>query len=633
MSTAAIPQPKVKQLLPETWTARWITPPQADFQIPAGSRPAHELSTIFELTELPSSAWLFATAAGVYEAFLNGHRVGAQELTPGSTSYDETLYAQVYPVADQLQIGTNELRFVLSDGWYWGQVGAHRSEANWGDHLGILAELQVNTDTGQRAVVVATDDKWLARPSQITRASLMDGQTTDFTAPIAEALPVLVDRVVAPTPTASPAPPVIVAQVLKPKSVTQLSDSEWIVDFGQNASGWVRLSDLGPAGTVTEIDFGEYLNPKGELETSHLDSVRPGEGRCVFRQQDVVISDGTGRVFEPRHTVHGFQFARVRRSGHGFDPNSIEMQVVHTDLAPTGTFECSNADLNRLYEMSRWSFLGNAVDVPTDCPTRERLGWTGDYQVFAPTATRLFDVLGFSRKWLQSVRDDQLPDGRISSFSPDHRRLKGNLGQQMAMMAGAAGWGDAIVYVPWQMYRSYGDTQVLEENWEAMKRWVDWAAETAATKRHQSRVELSDKPAPHEEFIWDGSFHWGEWLEPVPKAADGTRVGEMQVNPHLWFTADKGEVATAYLYLSALRIAEIAWVTGRNSEAAHYAELAAHVRAAWLTEYFDEEGHTKSDTQASYVRALAFDLIPGEMKPAAVARLVELIRAADTHLG
>ena len=226
------------------------------------------------------------------------------------------------------------------------------------------------------------------------------------------------------------------------------------------------------------------------------------------------------------------------------------MQVVHTDLRRTGTFACSDDDLNRLHEIADWSFRGNAVDVPTDCPTRERLAWTGDYQIFAPTATRLYDVLGFSRKWLRSVRDDQLDDGRIANFSPDGRRIKHHLDDQFAMMTGSAGWGDAIVAVPWELYESYGDEQVLAENWDAMVRWVEWALEKARTERHHAASQQTPEPEPFEEYLWDGTFHWGEWTEPKERAADGTLIDPIKTNPMAWFMADKGEVGTAYLYRS-----------------------------------------------------------------------------------
>lgn len=612
-------------LLDPDWSARWISPVEQD-NAGYGQRPAQLLSTTFELASAPTAARLYATALGIYEAFLNGQRVGTTELAPGATSYDRTVYAQAYDASGLLRAGTNRLELVLSDGWYRGQVAAFRIPAGWGTTLAVRAELHADG-----ALVASSGPQWTSQPSEIIRADLMDGQTTDFQVEPSPTVPVLVDQVEAPPTSWSPAPPVRVVETSAPVAVTRVADGTWVADFGQNASGWIRLADLGPAGTRTTIDYGEYVGPDVDLDTSHLDSMKPGEPPIRFVQRDEVISAGGGEAFEPRHTVHGFRYARLAREGD-LDPTALAMQVVHSDLVPTGSFECNDPDLTRLWEVARWSFRGNAVDIPTDCPTRERVGWTGDYQVFISTATRLYDVLGFSRKWLQSVRDDQLDDGRIANFSPDGRRVKHNLGEQFAMMTGSAGWGDAIVEVPWQLYLAYGDRQALAENYDAMVRWVDWALGTARSARHPSRVERSAEPLPHEQYLWDGSFHWGEWCEPKPKAADGTPIDPLQTNPMAWFMADKGEVGTAFLHRSAATLARIAGLLGHAESAARYHQAAEQVREAWRTEFLTADGRTTTDTQASYVRALSFGLMPAELRDAAAARLAELVAETGDHL-
>lgn len=621
-------------LLDRDWTAAWISPVEND-DPGYGARGAHVLRRRFDLPDGSSevvSARLYSTALGVYEAFVNGERAGSAELSPGSTSYDRTLYAQANDVTELLGAHDNVLEIVLSDGWYRGQVGAFRIPAGWGTTLGARAELHVEFADGTRTVIT-TDGEWTSARSMITRADLMDGQTTDLTrAPVPE-VPALVGAVEGPAISWSPAPAIRVVESRPVTRITRPDDRTWVLDFGQNASGWVRLDDLGPAGTRTVIDYGEFVGADGDLDTSHLDSTRPGEPRKVFVQRDEIVSRGGDDVFEPRHTVHGFQYARVRREGAPFDPASARMQVVQTDLRRTASFESSSPDLNRLHEIVDWSFRGNAVDVPTDCPTRERLAWTGDYQVFSPTAARLYDVLGFTRKWLRSVRDDQLDDGRIANFSPDGRRIKLKLDDQFAGMTGSSGWGDAITFVPWEMYRAYGDPRVLEENWDAMVRWVEWVAGAARDNRHPSRIERSADPLPHEQFLWDGTFHWGEWTEPVPKAEDGTRLDPIKTNPMAWFMADKGEVGTAYFHRSAQILADAAAVLGRDADAERYARLARDVREAWRTEYLVDSGRTVQDTQAAYVRALSFGLVPEPLRAAAASRLVELIRQADTHLG
>ncbi|MFK4836666.1 family 78 glycoside hydrolase catalytic domain [Microbacterium sp. ZW T2_14] len=616
-------------LLDQDWTARWISPVQTDDPGP-GRRAAHTLAVAFELPVGVASARLYSTALGVYEAFVNGERAGAAQLSPGTTSYDRTLYAQASDVGDSLRTGANRLEIVLSDGWYRGQVGAFRTPAEWGDALGARAELHVALEDGSTRVV-RTDGDWTSAPSVITQADLMAGQTTDFRAGTAPAVPVLVDQVAAPPIAWSPAPPVRVVESRAVVSVREVRDGVWVADFGQNASGWVTLRDLGVAGTTTVLEYGEFRDATGDLSTSHLDSHRP-DATMVFVQRDEVVSAGDGAVFEPRHTIHGFQYVRITREG-AFDPTTLEMQVVHTDLARTGSFVCSDPDLTRLHELADWSFRGNAVDIPTDCPTRERLGWTGDYQIFAPTATRLYDVSGFTRKWLRSVGDDQLDDGRIANFSPDGRRVKLHTDAQFAMMTGSAGWGDAITAVPWEMYTAYGDRSVLADNWDAMVRWVHWALATASGSRHPSRVQRSSEPQPHEQYIWDGSFHWGEWIEPKRKRADGTLIDPVQDNPQAWFMADKGEVGTAFLHRSLDTVARAAAILGRDDDAVEFGELAARVRDAWRTEFLAADGRTAADTQAAYVRALSFGLIPDDLREASAARLVELIREAGGHLG
>jgi len=613
------------------WTASWITPVEEE-DPGYGCRPAYILSTHFDLPAGALSARLYATALGVYTASVNGARAGTAELSPGSTSYDRTLYAQAFDVAHSLKPGRNRVDIELSDGWYRGQVGAFRLPAGWGTTLGARAELHIELRDGTRKVI-RTDGSWTSAPSMTTRADLMDGQSLDLRKPAEPAATVLVDRVEAPPIDWSPAPPVRVIDSRPPKDVHEIRPGVWVADFGQNASGWIRLVDLGPDGTRTVIEYGEHLDPDGDLSTSHLDSHRPGEPARIFSQRDEVTAGPAGAVFEPRHTVHGFQYARISREGAPLDASALSMQIVHSDLHQTGDFACSDNDFNRLHSIGEWSFLANAVDVPTDCPTRERLAWTGDYQVFISTATRLRDVLGFSRKWLRSVRDDQLEDGRVTNFSPDGRRIKNNLDDQFAMMTGSAGWGDAIVAVPWELYKAYGDEAVLIENWDAMVRWVQWALEMARTTRHHARTQLNVEPEPFEQYLWDGTFHWGEWTEPKKRDANGKLIDPVQDNPMAWFMEDKGEVGTAHLYRSASTLSHAAGVLGRLEDAAHYAETAKSIRQAWQAAYLHTDGTTVTDSQASYVRALAFGLLPDEARSTAVDRLVELIRSADTHLG
>src|SRR5262249_35184320 len=238
----------------------------------------------------------------------------------------------------------------------------------------------------------------------------------------------------------------------------------------------------------------------------------------------------------PRHTTHGFQYVRVEGHPHRLTPDDVSGVVVHTDFRRTGWFRCSDARVTRFHEITEWSFRDNACDIPTDCPQRERAGWTGDWQVFIPTAAFLFDVAGFSRKWLRDLAVEQLDDGCILNFAPDpYKRIAANVGEFWRAMQGSSGWGDAIVMVPWAQYLAYGDRDVLAELWPAMVRWIDYAAEIARTQRHPERAAARPTAAPHEQYLWDGGYHWGEWLQPGQEA-------------HSQHGAAHGALGTALLY-------------------------------------------------------------------------------------
>lgn len=611
--------------LPARWTASWISP--AEHPSTGVDRPAYVLEHRFELEAAVSAAWLHATALGVYEAFVNGARVGDHELAPGFTSYDETLYAQTYDVGPMLQRGQNTVTFVLSDGWYRGCVGGLQRRNVWGDVTGVLAQLDVELQDGTEVCIV-TDETWTSRVASVLRADLMRGQTTDFSRPPGPINRVRMGVVSAPAPTASPAPPVRRVERL-PVTLTLLEPGVSIADVGQNISGWIRLDDLGDPGSITVLTHGEHLDAHGDVTTAHLDLHSPQGDEVACHQVDEVIAGPEPEVFEPRHTVHGFRYVRIEHPGRELHASAVTAIAVHTDMERSGWFECDDERLNRLHDAAVWSFRGNAVDIPTDCPTRERSGWTGDFQVFLPTALRMFDVVGFSRKWLQSVRDDQYENGSPAMFSPDSERMKRDPSNPQRMGGGSAGWGDAVVSVPWALYQHSGDITLLAENWESMQAWVDYALAAARGHRHPVRVERSPAPATHEAFVWDGPFHFGEWCEATPISPPGTDVADAY---QALLRADQGDVGTAFLHRTATQMERIATALGHPNRADHYGDVARRARSAWVREFLTPEGRTRRDTQASYVRALDFGLIPDDLVPAAVERLVELINNNDGHL-
>jgi alpha-L-rhamnosidase len=600
------------------WSARWIEPVESDAPGPPGFRRAHALRTTWRHDGRARSARVYATAHGVYELFLNGARVGDLELTPGFTSYAKRLQVQAYDVSGLLRTGENELRAVLSDGWFRGQLGATKEHDVYGSTLALLAQLEVDGEP-----IVTTDAQWESAPSNIVSADLMEGQHTDLriTDDAQEWKAVRVVDHDYGVLCASPAPPVRRVETIRPRAVTRLDNGHHVLDLGQNINGWLRLTDLGPRDTTLTLTHGESLDDTGDVTTEHLRSIDYMTQQPLSAGQvDVVISDGTTTEFEPRHTTHGFQYARVEGHPGPLTTDDVTGVVVHTDLRRTGWFRCSDARLDRLHDAADWSFRTNACDIPTDCPQRERAGWTGDWQLFAPTAAFLYDVAGFSTKWLRDLAADQRADGAVRNFAPDPAPAGADNHPIKTFLEGSAGWGDAAVLVPWAMWRSYGDRRLLEEQWPSMVAWVEYQATAARAGRHQSRIQRSQTPAPHERYLWDTGFHWGEWCEPDA----GDHWADLG--------RDFGIIATAYFACSARTLAKAAAVVDRMADADHYDTVARNATDAWRTEYIDDHGNLRSDRQADHVRALAFDLVPQELRASTAKRLVELVDEAGGHL-
>ena len=612
------------------WTARWIEPAHETTAEP-GSRPTHLLRTEFELPAAPLRARLHITAHGIYEAWLGAGRVGDAELTPGYTEYSDRLQVQTYDVTDQLAAGTNSLTVELSDGWFRGQVGIFRVHDQWGETTALLAQLEVDCADGS-TVVVATGDDWRSTATRHL-ADIIAGETIDLRETAASELVPGADvsrwNAVRETEigltqlVASPAPPVRRVQQVPPVTITRRGERQ-IVDFGQNLVGWARVSNLGPSGTEITLTFAEALDPAGDVTQRNLEPDLPFmPHRLSAGQVDHLISDGDAhRAVETRHSTHGFRYVAIDGLAHDLAATDITAIVVHTDLRRTGTFACSDDDLNRLHEAALWSFRGNAIDIPTDCPVRERAGWVGDWQIYFPTAAYLYDVAGFSTKWLRDVAVNQFDDGAIANQAPAPRD-EVKLGNGAAMN-GSSGWGDAIVIVPWEQYQAYGDARVLEEFWPNMVRWIEFVRRSAQNGRHESRIVRNPVALDHERYLWDTGFHWGEWLEPEDPHNPMTFESLM--------TADKGDVATAYFRRSTHLMAQIAHVLDKPDDAALYAALSEEVRQAWELEFIDSEGFVSPATQANCVRALQFDLVPVLLRGRTADQLARLVRENDNHV-
>ncbi|GHF53797.1 alpha-L-rhamnosidase [Amycolatopsis bartoniae] len=551
-------------LSPGDWSARFVSPAGLD-------GPAPILSRAFVLRPGVVSARLYATAHGVYQAELNGQRVGDLVLAPGWTSYRHRLRYQTYDVTPLLSEGENSLDVTLGNGWFRGRLGWTGGRAHYGDRLALLAQLEVTYADGTRETI-GTDETWTARTGAIQADDLYDGQHTDFTAAPVSGTVEVVDagfgRLVAPE-----GPPVRVTEILPAVRTWQSPSGRTLVDFGQNLVGWVRLTVRGP-GEVT-VRHAEVLE-NGEL------SVRPL--RSAKATDTYVLPEGVHTV-EPCFTFHGFRYAEVTGAAE-FEAEAV---VVGSDLRRTGWFECSDQELEQFHRNVVWGMRGNFLDVPTDCPQRdERLGWTGDIQIFSPTATFLFDAAGFLSSWLADLAADQHPDGAVPFVIPDVLR---------DAEPTATAWGDAAVVVPWVLYRRYGDVRVLERQFESMRGWVDKIASLTT------------------DGVWAGGFQFGDWLDPDAPPDDPFAA-----------KADPDVVATAHLARSAELVAEAARVLGYDP--AHYEKLAAATRDAFARHYVTAAGRVLSDAPTVYALALEWALLPtASQRRAAGERLADLVRA------
>ncbi|MGN6219199.1 MAG: family 78 glycoside hydrolase catalytic domain, partial [Microbacterium sp.] len=520
-----------------------------------------------------SRARIYATAHGLYELELNGTRVGDQELAPGWTAYESRLRYQTYDVTTLLRPGANAIGAWLGDGWWRGYLGWDGRRELYGTELGVFVQVEIEYADGERQVAASGSD-WRSAAGPMTSADLYNGE--DFDARVHDPAwstagfddsawaPVAVRELDRGTLVAPDGPPVRHVETIAVREVTTSPSGRTILDFGQNLVGRLRIRVRGEAGQTITLRHAEVLE-HGELATGPLRAAKA---------TDTYTLRGDGvEEWAPRFTFHGFRYAEVTGWPGDLDPTDVVAEVLHSDLRRTGWFTSSAPLVNRLHENAVWGMRGNFVDVPTDCPQRdERLGWTGDLQVFAPTAEFLYDSAGFLTSWLRDLAAEQ-------------RRYDGTPMVVPAITTGYQGpmaaWADAATIVPWTIYRAYGDLGILESQFESMAAWVDEVSAAAGDDR-----------------IWSKGFQFGDWLDPTAPAG---RPEAAQTYPEI--------VATAYFARSSRIVADVAALLGRDEDAARYGALADEVRAAFHREYVSGSGRLLSDSATAYALALQFDLV------------------------
>ena len=554
-----------------------------------------------------SSAVLHVSSQGIFEAFVDGVPVGPDVLSPGWSSYEWRLRYRSYDVSALLH-DTSVLGFSLGNGWYSGRLSWNGHRDFYGHRLALIAQLEVTFADGHRQLVV-TDETWSAGASETMADDLYDGQTIDarlrddrWLRPGAvldgwigvEAVAFDVHRLVPYI-----GPPVVRHETRRPVQIWTTPSGRTLVDFGQNLVGWLRFTVRGEAGQEILLRHAEVLE-HGEL------GVRPL--RSALATDRLVLSGGDD-FFEPTKTFHGFRYAEITgwptETAGELTASSLEAVVVHSHLDRTGHFECSDDLLNQLHRNAVWGLRGNFLDIPSDCSQRdERLGWTGDIAVFAPSAAFLYDVGDFLRDWLVDLGvETRAQDGLVPFVVPDVLKYEEHPTEFPAPES-AAIWSDAAVWVPWALWQAYGDLSVLEDQYESM---------TA----HLSRVESLLSPSG----LWDQGFQFGDWLDPH---APPDRPFESR--------AENGVVATACLYRTARIVAEAAALTGRDDDAVRFGALADRTRSAFNDHYVQGDGIIRSDAPTVYALAIAFEVLEDDARSRAGDRLAELVAENGYHV-
>ena len=585
---------------PSDWTATFITPDWDENTSQPQPCPLLRREFTVRRGSRVQRARLYITSLGVYEAHINGAAVGDHVLAPGWTSYGHRLRYQTFDVTAMFREGRNAIAAILGDGWYRGRLGVRGGRRNiYGDRLALLAQLEIEYADGASERIV-TDRSWRAATGPILASDLYDGEIYDArleregwsgpgyddsdwagVRPVARDLATLV---------APSGPPVRRTELLAPVAITTSPSGRMILDFGQNLVGRLRLAVPGlpaqqaPAGQTITLRHAEVLEG-GELSTRPL--------RFAAATDRYTLRGNGPETWEPRFTFHGFRYVEIDGWPGELDADAIRAVVCHSDLERTGWFECSDPLVNRLHENVVWSMRGNFLDIPTDCPQRdERLGWTGDLQVFAPTACFLYDVAGFLQSWLADLAAEQTAAGGVVPI------VVPNILPEPVWPAAA--WGDAAAIVPWVLYQRYGDAGILADQFASMAAWVDAVARVAGERR-----------------LWEEGKQFGDWLDPK---APPDNPRDARTAPEI--------VATAYFARSAELVAQAAGVLGREADAARYAGLAAEVRAAFAAEYVTPAGRVVSDAATAYALALEFALLPdAEQRQRAGQRLAKLAAA------
>ncbi|MGN0999873.1 MAG: family 78 glycoside hydrolase catalytic domain [Faecousia sp.] len=612
------------------WQADWITgnyAPEKNRRYPADCFRKH-----FPVRQSVFRARLYITACGLYEAMLNGHRIGEFQLAPGSTDYRKRLQYQTYDVTDLLSC-ENTLEITLADGWYRGSIGCFGPTHVFGRQTKLLCQLEIVYADGTQETVIS-DNSWdWCNDGPIRFADLKDGEIVQAgMVPTYSGKAALAEKSVLPT--ASNNVPVTCHEEFPAKLIVTPTGKR-VLDFGQNLAGFVKFKIRGAKGQRVRLLLGEMLDEHGEF-TQHnihkhhkpvtefgqtagmllmfgMENRLKAELQPTPRQEILFYCSGEEDHYQTRFAVFGFRYALIETEAT-IDPAAFHAVAVYSNLEPAGRFTCSSEKVNQLFSNTLWSMKSNFLDVPTDCPQRERLAWTGDAQVFFHTAAYLMNVAPFFRKWMRDVKDNQFQSGKISAVVPYNgmSMVYDNTGESV-------GWGDAAVLVPYRYWKRYGDRRMLTDFYDVMRRYAMFMIRNTGCKDKKAA-----KANPWHKYVYEKGHHLGEWLEPREFQDTANGSGAKLTR--------QTEIATAYLHYTMSCMAEIAGDLGKAEDEALFREYADGAKEAYQYLYL-RNGAPDTDRQAKLVRPLEFNLAEGKTKTGIERRLAQAVTARDYKIG
>lgn len=588
-------------LSPQEWRGKFITAEtEQDIQESKGT----SVETDFYVKKPLKSAYAAATALGLYRFFINGAKVGKDQFTPGWTSYNKRLLYQVYDVTEYIRQGENSVMAVMGAGWYKGTMGFNRRRNIYGKYTAFSGEIHLNYADGT-SEVIASDERWWGSYSPIQFSEIYDGETFDarmsgISTCYADAMrhscrPVRVLDVNTSILRSQEGCRVRKLTSVPAKKIFTTPEGDTVIDFGQNMTGWVQFKVKGRRGDRVVLRHFETLDAAGNV---YLDNLRTAK-QCVT----YICKGGKQETYHPIFSFQGFRYVLISEYPGTPNPRNFTAYAVHSDMENTGTFTCSNQDVNQLMQNIRWGMKSNFLDIPTDCPQRdERLGWTGDAQIFCRTASYLMNTDAFFRKWLGDMAADQTPEGGVPHVVPDILTNKTD-GDWLVEEGSdsAAAWADAAVIIPWTLYLMYGDTQVIRDQYDSMKAWIDFMHSHA------------------ENGTWSYRRQFGDWV--ALDAEEGS-----------YFGATPNELVCAAYYAHSTRLfAKMAEVIGNAEDADKYGRLHEQIKSDYQ-KFFMKDGHMAAYTQTAQIISLYFELVPEKYKENVIRDLLKLLKEHDGHL-